>query len=76
MEAGRADEWKNNLDAHAFLNTFINCAASDNREYFRDIIQTYNDVLRDGKLVCDSLLVIIGKQVWMGCGCDSLNGLL
>ena len=53
METGRADEWKNNLDAHAFLNTFINCAASDNREYFSDVIQTYNDVLNDGKLLCN-----------------------
>ena len=53
METGRADKWKNNLDAHAFLNTFINCAAADNREYFRDVIQTYNDVLNDGKLLCN-----------------------
>ena len=51
MEAGRADEWKNNLDADAFLNTFINCADSDYREYFSNVIQTYNDVLNDGRLV-------------------------
>ena len=53
METGRADEWKNNLDAHAFLNTFINCADSDYREYLSDVIHTYNDVLNDGKLVCN-----------------------
>ena len=52
METGRADEWKNNLDAHAFLNTFINRADSDYREYFSNVIQTYSDVLNDGRLVC------------------------
>ena len=50
MEAGRGDEWKNNMDAHAYLDTFYNCAASDNRykTYMNDIIQSYHDVLGGG----------------------------
>ena len=51
METGRADDWKNNLDTHAYLNTFINYADNSYREYFIDVIQTYNDVLKDSKLL-------------------------
>ena len=53
MEVGYEDEGKNNFDAHAFLDTFYNCAAADNRykTYTNDIIQSYHDVLNNGRLL-------------------------
>ena len=53
METGSGDDWKDKFDAHAYLDTFYNCAAADNqyRKYMDHIIQSYHDVFNEGELV-------------------------
>ena len=51
MNIQRIEEWKYNLDAHAYFDTFYNYTASHYRykEYMKDVVQTYHNVFNDGK---------------------------
>ena len=47
------EEWKYRFDTHAYYNTFFNCAEADNcyNLYMTDVMKSYHDILKDGKLV-------------------------
>ena len=69
MSCDRIQDWKYNLDAHAYFDTFYNCRSSHYRykEYMKDVVQTYHDVFNDRTFQPDpyksiQLLVIIVEK--------------